>query len=169
MANIQTNPWTFTNADQASTVGITSITAQGASALVTTSAAHGYVDGQFSSISIQGTTITGWRGGYKIQAVPSTTTFLINVPDWKRTLASNGANGNVLSAAYLDEVRGEQALWDQTTASTSLLLTNIVGNTIWNPHATLADQPYNYGKFLWTEGLVINTLPSGSNLQLTVY
>jgi hypothetical protein len=139
----------------------------GASALVTTAAPHGFL--QNAPVSIQGTTVAGWRGGYKIQAVPSTTTLLINVPDWKITLANNGANGNVLSVAYLDELRGDQALWDQTTAGTSLLLTNLVGNTIWNPHATLADQPYNYGKVLWVEGLVINTLPAGSNLQITVY
>jgi hypothetical protein len=166
MANIQTNPWSFTNADQATSVNITSITPQGASALVTATA-HGLTANQ--AISIQGTTtVTGWRGGYKVQAVPSTNTFLINVPDWKRTLAANGANGAVLTAAYLDNIRAEQMLWDQTTAGTSLLLTNLVGNTVWNPHATLADQPYNWGKTWWIEGLVINTLPSGSNLQITV-
>jgi hypothetical protein len=166
MANIQTNPWTFTNADQATSTAITSIVNNGASALVTATA-HGLAAN--AKISLQGVTPAGWNGGYVVQAVPSANTFLINVPDWKRTLANAGATGNVLTAAYLDEVRGEQALWDQTTAGTSLLLTSIVGNTIWNPHATLADQPYNYGKFLWTEGLVINTLPTGSNLQLTVY
>jgi hypothetical protein len=165
MANLQTNPWTFTNADQAASVAITSITAQGASALVTATA-HGLTQNQ--AISIQGANPAGWNGGYKVQAVPSANTFLINVPDWKRTLASAGAAGNVLTAAYLDNIRAEQVLWDQTSAGTSLLLTNLVGNTVWNPHATLADQPFTYGKLFWIEGLVINTLPSGSNLQITV-
>jgi|SRR5882757_2081986 len=167
MSNRQTNPWTFTNADQATTVAITSIVRNGTgSALVTTAGAHGLLAN--AAISIQGTTITGWRGGYKIQAVPSATTFLITIPDGKSALANNGANGNVLSAEYLDNIRAEQMLWDQTTAGTSLLLTNLVGNTVWNPHATLADQPYNWGKTWWIEGLVINTLPAGSNLQITV-
>jgi hypothetical protein len=165
MANIVTNPWTFTNADQATSTAITSITAQGASALVTATA-HGLSAN--AKISIQGASPAGWNGGYVVQAVPSVNTFLINVPDWKRSLASAGAGGNVLTAAYLDMMRAEQILWDQTTAATSLLLTNIVGNTIWNPHATLADQPYTYGKVFFTEGLVINTLPSGSNLQITI-
>jgi hypothetical protein len=138
----------------------------GASALVTTGAAHGLLTN--APISLQGVTPAGWDGGYKIQAVPSATTFLINVPDWKRTLANAGATGNVLSAAYLDNIRAEQVLWDQTSAGTSLLLTNLVGNTVWNPHATLADQPFTYGKLFWIEGLVINTLPAGSNLQITV-
>src|ERR1700689_5428157 len=134
MSNRQTNPWTFTNADQASTAAITSIGRNGTgSATVTTSAAHGLL--QNAPISIQGTTdVTQWRGGYKIQAVPSTTTFLITIPDGKSALANNGANGNVLSAEYLDLVRAEQLLWD-TVGAGPLLVTNLVGNIIWNPQA----------------------------------
>jgi len=168
MSNRQTNPWTFTNADQASTVAITSIVRNGTgSALVTTSAPHGFVDGAFSPISIQGTTVTGWRGGYKIQAVPSTTTFLITIPDGKSNLANNGANGNVLSAEYLDLMRAEQLLWD-TVGPGPLLITNIVGNIIWNPQALATNQgPYTYGKTFFVEGLVLNTIPSGT-LQITI-
>jgi hypothetical protein len=164
---LQTNPWTFTNADQAASVAITSIVRNGIASALVTAAAHGLA--QNAPISIQGASPFGWNGGYKIQAVPSVNTFLIAIPAWKSTLANAGAAGNVLTAAYLDNIRAEQVLWDQTTAGTSLLLTNIVGNTVWNPHATLADQPYNYGKLLWIEGLVINTLPASSNLQITVY
>ena len=163
MANIQTNPWTFTNADQAASVAITSIVNQGASALVTATA-HGLTANQ--AISIQGTTVTGWRGGYKVQAVPSANTFLINVPDGKLTLANNGANGNVLTAAYLDLVRAEQLLWD-TTGAGPLLVTNIVGNIIWNPQAVAGQGPYTYGKTFFVEGLVLNTIPSGT-LQITI-
>lgn len=163
MANIVTNPWTFTNADQATSTAITSIVNQGASALVTATA-HGLAENQ--AISIQGTTVTGWRGGYKVRAVPSANTFLIDLPDWKRTLANNGANGNVLTAAYLDMVRAEQLLWD-TVGAGPLLVTNIVGNIIWNPSAVAAQGPYSYGKTFFVEGLVINTLPSGT-LQMTI-
>jgi hypothetical protein len=166
MAQQQANVWSFTHADQATTVGITSIVRTGASALVTASGAHGYVADQ--PISIQGTTVAGWTGGYKIINVPSTTTFTINVPDYKQTLANNGANGNIYSAAYLDMIRIEQALWDQTTAETSLLITDVNGFPMWNPHCTVADQPYNYGKLYWIQGLVLVTLPSGSNLQMTI-
>jgi hypothetical protein len=163
LANIQTNPWTFTNADQATSTAITSIVNNGASALVTATA-HGLVANQ--AISIQGTTVTGWRGGYKVQAVPSANTFLINVPDGKLTLANNGANGNVLTAAYLDLVRAEQLLWD-TVGAGPLLVTNIVGNIIWNPQAVAGQGPYTYGKTFFVEGLVLNTIPSGT-LQITI-
>lgn len=164
MSNRQTNPWTFTNADQATSTAITSIVNNGASALVTATA-HGLTTNQ--AISLQGTTVTGWRGGYKVQAVPSANTFLINVPDGKLGLANNGANGNVLTAEYLDLVRAEQMLWD-TVGPGPLLITNLVGNTIWNPQAIATSQgPYTYGKTFFVEGLVLNTIPSGV-LQITI-
>jgi hypothetical protein len=166
MAQIQTNPWNFTNADQATSTAITSIVRNGVASALVTAVAHGLAAN--APISIQGASVAGWNGGYKVQAVPSANTFFIKIPEWKSNLANAGALGNVLSAAYLDMIRAEQMLWDQTTAGSTLLLTNIVGNTVWNPHATLADQPFTYGKVFWIEGLVINTLPASSNLQITV-
>jgi hypothetical protein len=163
VANIVTNPWTFAPADQATSVAITSIVNQGASALVT-AAAHGLLAN--APISIQGASPSGWNGGYKIQAVPTVNTFLINVPDWKRSLANAGAAGNVLTAAYLDLVRAEQLLWD-TVGAGPLLVTNIVGNIIWNPQAIAGQGPYTYGKTFFVEGLVLNTIPSGI-LQITI-
>jgi len=166
MAQIQANPWQFTNADQASSFAITSIVRQGTESALVTSAAHGFTGNE--KISIQGTTVAGWTGGYRVLAVPSATTFLIPIPDYKGTLANNGANGNVLTAAYLDIIRAEQILWDQTTAGTSLLLTDVNGFTVWNPRATVADAPYTYGKVFFIRGLVLNTLPVNSNVQITV-
>jgi len=167
MANTQTNPWTFTNADQATSTAITSIVRNGIASALVTAVAHGLAAN--APISIQGVTPFGWNGGYRVQAVPGANTFLITIPAWKSTLANAGAGGNVLTAAFLDNIRAEQGLWDQAPAASTLLLTNLVGNTVWNPHATLADQPYNSAKILWFEGLVINTLPAPSNLQLTIY
>jgi hypothetical protein len=166
MAQIQTNPWNFTHADESTSIAITSIVRQGIASALVTAAAHGHVAND--KISIQGVTIAGWNGGYKIIEAPTVNTFFIALPAWKSNLANSGAVGNVLTAIYLDNVRAEQMLWDQTSAGTSLLVTNLVGNTVWNPHATLADQPFTYGKTYWFEGLVLNTLPAGSNLQITV-
>lgn len=163
MANIQTNPYTFTNADQAATTAITSIVNLGASALVTATA-HGLA--QNAKISIQGVTPFGWNGGYRVQAVPSANTFLISLPDGKLTLANAGAGGAVFTAIYLDMVRMEQLLWD-TTGAGPLLITNIVGNTEWNPQAVAGQGPYTYGKLFSVEGLVLNTIPSGV-LQITI-
>jgi hypothetical protein len=163
MANIVTNPWTFTAADQALSTAITSIVNLGASALVTATA-HGLLAN--APISIQGAASSGWNGGYKIQAVPTVNTFLIAVPDWKRSLANAGAAGFVVTAAYLDMVRAEQLLWD-TAAAGTLLVTNLVGNIIWNPTAVIGQGPYTYGKTFFVEGLILNTIPSGT-LQITI-
>src|SRR6267142_6517568 len=114
MAQLAANPWNFTNADQASSFAITSIVRNGFASALVTCAAHGFVGNE--QISIQGTTVTGWRGGYRVLAVPSATTFLVKIPDYKNTLANNAANGNVLTAAYLDVIRAEQILWDKTGA-----------------------------------------------------
>jgi hypothetical protein len=165
MAQMVANPWSFTNADQAASVNITSIANLGASALVTATA-HGLVANQ--AISIQGTTITGWRGGYKVQAVPSANTFLIALPDYKRTLGNNGANGAVLTAAYLDMIRAEQMLWDANSATTSLLLTDINGNIVWNPTPAGANDQPTSAKVWEIRGLVLNTIPATSVLQMTV-
>jgi hypothetical protein len=166
MAQIQDNPWNFTNADQASSFAITSIARNGEASALVTSAAHGFTGNE--QISIQGTTVKGWTGGYRVLAVPSATTFLIAIPGYKHTLANNGANGNVLTAAYLDIIRAEQILWDKTSAGQELLLTDVNGVPIWNPHTTVADAPYTYGKVFFIRGLVINTLPASSNVQITI-
>jgi hypothetical protein len=167
MAQIQVNPWDFTVADVATTVGITSIVNNGASALVTTASAHGYTINQ--KISIQGTAVAGYIGGYRPLSIPSTTTYLIQLTGNQINLANGGASGNSLSAAYLDKIRIEQALWNNPTAAATLLITDTNGFTIWNPTAGAAGTvgPYTYGKLYWVDGLVINALPNG-NLQLTV-
>jgi hypothetical protein len=164
VSNRQTNPWTFTNADQATTVAITSIVRNGTASALVTATAHGLLEN--APISIQGASPLGWNGGYRIKAVPSANTFLINIPEWKSNLANAGAAGNVLSAEYLDLVRAEQLLWD-TVGAGPLLVTNLVGNIIWNPQAVAGQGPYTYGKTFFVDGLVLNTIPSGT-LQITV-
>jgi hypothetical protein len=160
------NPWVFSTSDVAASVAITSIAGQGASALVTTSTAHGLSNG--SDISIQGVTGTGaiYNGGYEVAQIGSTTTFSIplNLP----SSVNSGAVGNVLTAAYLAMIRAEQITWSGAAAGDTLLLTDAQGNTIWNPTAAVADSPYVSAKVFWVgRGLVINALPHG-NLQMTI-
>jgi hypothetical protein len=164
--NIQTNPWSFLPADQATTVAITSITPNGiTSATVVTGSAHGFT--LYQNISIQGTTIIGWRNGYEVLAIPSTTSFIVAMEGWQANLAANGANGNVLSVAYPYKIRIEQALWNDPTATNTLLITDTNGNLIWNPTAAGTSGPPTYGKLFWVDGLVLNAIPSGI-LQMTI-
>ena len=168
MSQIAANPWFFTNADQATTAAVSSIVNNGASLLVTTGAAHGFVN--YQAVSIQGT--TEFQGPYKVLAIPSTTTFLVLNDPSDATSANLGAGGNVLSMAYIGTpVRVEQILWNPSAASQTLLLTDGFGNTIWNPtsQATVDFAPFTYGKVFWFQnGLVINTLPATGSVQMTI-
>jgi hypothetical protein len=171
MAQIAANPWLFTNADQASTFALTSIANNGESLLVT-SAAHGFAVGSSGqAISLQGSGIGAFAGGYRVLTVPSATTVLLQNQFKNRGLAGTGATGNMLTAAYLGgSVRAEQILWNNPTAATTVLLTDAFGNTIWNPTSGAAGTvgPYTYGKVYWiNNGLVISALPNGS-IQITV-
>jgi hypothetical protein len=163
LSNIATNPWSFTSADVATTVVVSSIVNNsGQSALVTTGSAHGYTLYQF--ISLQGTAVTGYNGGYKVLSIPSTTTFLIALEGWQALLANAGAGGNSLSVAYNMKVRGEQITWQDSTASSQLTLTDVNGNLIWTQNSGTGDATYTYGKPFWFDGLVINALPNGTVL-----
>jgi hypothetical protein len=165
MADISGNPWNFVTADVALTAAITSITRNGSgSALITTTAAHGMVQDQY--ISVQGTTVAGWRGGYRVLAAPSTTTLLVGIAPQQSLLANNGANGNVLTAAYTQEIEVTQILWDSPTINGVLSLTDLSGRTVWNPTA-VSGGTLTYAKVFPIAGLVINALPSGT-LQISV-
>lgn len=167
MANISTNPWSFTNSDQATSVSISSIVSSGASALVTTGSAHGLSLNQ--QISIQGVTGANHvpNNGYEVLSIPSTTTFLIQLPT--PTFASSGASGNVLTVAYPYKVRIEQMSWVAAPASSTITITDTNGNLVWTyTTSATADQVYTYGKLYWVDGLVLNSIPSGSTVLATI-
>jgi len=163
MAQIATNPWSFTSADVAVSVTITSIAGQGNSALVTTSAAHGFT--LYENISIQAVTGAGaiYNNGYKVLGIPSTTTFLVQTPT--PLFVTSGAVGSVYTVAYPYKIRCEQIQW--SAAAGTLTLTDTNGNLIWTYTTPGADDYYTYGKVYWVDGLVINALPAGT-LIMTV-
>jgi|SRR6516164_7700661 hypothetical protein len=173
MAQIRANPWSFTNADQASSFAISSIVNQGESLLVT-SAAHGLTIGSSGTpISLQGAGIGDFAGGYRTLTVPSATTVLVQNQMKNRPLAGTGATGNLLTpVAYMGgNIRAEQIFWQPSAASQTLLLTDLFGNIVWNPISGAATPvgPFTYGKIFWiANGLVINTLPATGYVQITV-
>ena len=168
--DITGNPWTFTTADVSTSIAITSIVRQGgsatqgsASALVTATA-HGHL--QDDMISIQGVTPKGWTGGYRVIAVPSANTFLIELTGFRMLLANAGAGGNVLTLAYQQLIEVTQMLWDGSTAADVMLITDHAGRLVWNPTA-VAGGSLTYMKAFPIIGLVINSLPHGT-LQVSV-
>jgi len=166
VAEISGNPWSFTSSDQATSASISSIVRNGqGSALITTSGAHGIAVDAY--ISVQGTTTEkGWRGGYRVLMVPSTTTLLVGITPQQSLLANNGANGTVLTAAYTQLIEVTQMLWDGPTAADVLSLTDLTGRLVWNPTAVTGGS-YTYMKSFPIFGLVLNAIPSGK-LQISV-
>ena len=128
MAQIQVNPWSFTHADQATSVAISSIVNNGASALVTTGSAHGYT--LYEDISLQAPAVAGYANGYEVLSIPSTTTFLVALEPWQINLANAGAGGNSLTVAYPYKVRIEQVVWLDPTAA-QLTITDTNGFPVW--------------------------------------
>jgi hypothetical protein len=155
---LQTNPWSFTNADQATSKSITSIAVDGFVALVTITA-HGYTDRQWVSL----TGITGTNkvpnGGYQVLA-PTANNFYIqlNVP----TYTNSGAVGTAYTVAYAWKVRIEQLTWQNATISTTLTINDTNGNLVWTQTAGQADGTYTYGKLYWVDGLVLVAIPNGT-------
>lgn len=162
------NPWNFVTGDVATTSAITSIVRNGqGSALITVASTAGIAVDAY--ISVQGTTVVGWRGGYRVLSVPTATTLLVAITPQQATLANNGANGNVLTAAYMQLIEVTQMLWDSPAAGAVLSLTDLTGRVVWNPtaSATVGNGTLTYMKAFPIFGLVINALPSGT-LQISV-
>lgn len=166
MADLSGNPWNFTSADVATSSAITSIVRNNqGSALITVASTAGIAVDAY--ISVQGTTVIGWRGGYRVLTVPSATTLLVAITPQQSALANNGANGNVLTAAYMQLIEVTQMLWDTPTANAALLITDLTGRTVWAPTSPTTGGTLTYMKAFPIFGLVINTLPNGT-LQISV-
>jgi len=167
MANLTANPWSFTSTDAASTAAITSIVSNGASALLTTTSAHGLTGTPY--ISVQGASPSGWNGGYRVEAVPSTTTLLLRNQGFRMALANAGAAGNIYTVAYPFIIEVTQMIWDGATTG-SLSITDLSGAVVWAPAivATYTGSGFlSYMKAFPINGLVLNTLGSGT-LQISV-
>ncbi len=168
MADIRGNPWSFTSADQSTSIAITSITRNGVRSATVVATAHGHAVGDY--VSLQNPTVAAWAGAYRIESVIDANTFTVRIEDWRSALANAGAQGFVLSIlfpqlAQLIEVT--QMLWDNPTASTVLLVTDVVGRTVWNPQSAAAGGSLTYMKAFPINGLVLNTIGSGT-LQVSI-
>jgi hypothetical protein len=177
--NIATNPWTFTSADVpavstpiASPNGLVQQSPSGpglAGVLLTTTAAHGLSVGQF--ITIIGTTGGRFLGWYKVVAVPSATTALLNNlssptsgQPFNTVLAGDGG-GSVLVNQVQQNVRSEDISWQGAAAGATLSLLDRNGILIWTAISTLAESSaQNRGKIMWIDGITLQTISSGTVL-----
>lgn len=162
--DIRGNPWSFVTTDQASTKAITSIVRNGTGTATITAAAHGFLKDAY--ISVQGTTVEGWRKGYRVLDVPTANTIIVKITEDQSLLANNGANGNVVTWIYHELIEVTQMLWDGPTAADVLSLTDQFGRLVWKPTAVTGGS-YTYMKAFPINGLCINLIPSGT-LQISI-
>jgi hypothetical protein len=167
VADIRGNPWNFTSADVSTSIAITSITRNGARSATVVATAHGHAVGDY--ISIQNPSVSAWAGAYRIESVIDANTFTIRIEDWRSSLANAGAQGNVLSILFpqlAQIIEVTQMLWDGPAVNGVMLLTDVIGRTVWNPTAVTGGT-LTYAKVFPISGLVINALPTGT-LQVSV-
>lgn len=176
--NIATNPWTFATADVpavitpvASPNGFVQQAAPAlGSVLLTSTAAHGLVAGQFVTVPA-GTTGGRFQGWYKVIAVPTTTTALLqNLSSptsgqaFNTVIAPDGG-GSVLVNQVQQNVRAEDISWQGAAAGATLSLLDRNGILIWNAISTLAESSaQNRGKLMWIDGITLQTISSGTVL-----
>lgn len=167
MANLASNPWSFSSGDQSNTT-ITSITETGNTVTVGATA-HGYNVGQ--SISIGGVSPLSYNGLWVVSSVVNANSFKYINP------VSGLANGAVISGslpwypnmvtgvpAWKPKARIEQLVWQGAPSSDTLYLYDASGDLIWYQVAGSVDATYTYGKLYWIDGLWIANLPGGAVL-----
>lgn len=188
--NIASNPWSFTSADAtgsstpaASPTGLVQlgVAAQPQSlrsVRLTTTGAHGLVAGQF--ITIIGTTGGRFLGWYKVIAIPSATTAILESLSTPTSgmpistvLAADGG-GTVFVNQIQQNIRVEDISVLATSATpgaTALSLLDRNGNVVWTFLGTATDPGFasqNRGKVMWIDGLTIQSIPTGCTVLMTI-
>jgi hypothetical protein len=182
--NIATNPWTFTSTDvpAASTPAVSpgGLVQQAAlgSVLLTTTGAHGLSAGQF--VTIIGTTNGRFLGWYKVVAVPSGTTALLqslsqpNSGSPINTVLAGDGGGSVLVNQVQQNIRAEDMSIMATSAApgaTALSLLDRNGSIVWTfigAATTPGFASQNRGKPMWFDGLTLQSIPTGCIVEITI-
>lgn len=177
MANIGSNPWSFTSTDVA-TAAITAATgltlnADGTVTITTTGALTFNTNGVPPArwFTVINATNPLYNGEYVlVQGVSGGTTFVM-VPDGfviPAGTAQSGA-GTIAQCLWPWEIRMEDISWQNAPASGVLDIRDRSGNPEWlatNNTATVGTQ--NRGKLYWDNGITPILLPASSILIITV-
>jgi hypothetical protein len=185
MANLQSNPWSFTSTDPATAAISTSITLNADGTVTVVSAALTFNTSVYTSevgvepplgFTVTGVTLTAYNGFYYlISGTSGGTTFVLKpqFPIASGTAASSG--GTIAQCLYRQYVRIEDISWQATSTATgvtsgALLLTDRSGNTIWQSAigSTGTFGQLNRGKVFWVNGFTPITIPTNSIVLVTV-
>lgn len=164
MANISSNPWSFTSADVA-TAAITSATlnADGTVTVVSAALTFNTTVEPALGFTIINASLAAYNGFYKlITGVSGGTTFVLapqfNIP---AGTAAAGAAGTLAQCLYRAYVRIEDISWQNAAAAGQILdLRDRMGNIVWQATSTGAGSQ-NRGKVFWVNGITPIAIPSG--------
>lgn len=185
--NIATNPWTFVSGDVPAAItpvaapnGFVQQASSGpglAGVLLTTTAPHGLLVGQF--ITVINTTGGRFLGWYKVAAVPSATTALLqnlssptSGQPFNTVLAGDGG-GSVLVNQIQQNVRAEDMSIQALTAAPTAGLLSILdrnGIVLWTAQlgAAAPAGSQNRGKLMWVDGITLQSIPANWELLVTI-
>lgn len=171
MANVATNPWSFTTTDVA-TGAITAATGltlnPDGTVTVTTTAALNFTTNPEKGWTVINPTNLAYRGFYiRLTGVTGGTSFVL-VPQFKipAGTAQSGA-GTLAECLWRDNARFEDMSWqDEGAAGQRLILYDSNGFLLWSATAFGAGFQ-NRGKLFWVHGLTPLEVDSG-NILVTV-
>lgn len=175
MANISSNPWSFTSTDPA-TAAVTSATLNADGTVTVVSAALTFnttVEPALGFTLINQANplyngfyklITGVSGGTTFQLAPQ-----FSIP---AGTGASGAAGTIAQTLYRAQVRVEDMSWQGLTgaaAGATIDLRDRSGNILWQA-STSATAPgqQNRGKLFWVNGFTPITIPANTILIVTV-
>jgi hypothetical protein len=166
MANVSANPWSFTSAD-ASVFTASSASETGNLATYTTSAPHGFAVG--NKVAVAGMLPTGYNQLVTVYTVPTSETFTAYLTNQNNGLPLFGLGASTQGGlcgipAYIYMVRGEQIVWQNPGASQTLVVTDVLGNPVWEASTGTGDNipnAFTYSKPYWIRGLWIQQLTAG--------
>lgn len=163
MANLASNPWSFTNADVIKATIVASpggliLNADGTVTLNTGGALNVNAN---DSVTVIGATNAAYNGFYRVLIGAAGTTFTL-APQFSipaGTAASGG--GTAAKCLYNAQVRVEDISWQKVGAQgDNLDLRDRMGNIVWQATGSGAGQQ-NRGKIYWINGFTPITIDSG--------
>jgi hypothetical protein len=172
MAEQGQNPWSFTSADvltatiAASPTGL--VGAAGGIVNLTTTGAHGLSTTVQQWVTIINPTLAGYKGFYKVLAVPSGTTATLYSENFRynQTILAASGGGTMILNQWNQNIRAEDMSWLNGTAADEVIVLTKDGNIVWDAIAPTTGN-YSRSKPFWIAGMSIQKLPSGT-LTVTV-
>lgn len=172
MANLSSNPWSFTSADVA-TAAITSLTLNSDGTVTAVTAALTFnTNGVEPALgfTVNNASLAAYNGFYKlIVGVSGGTTFTL-APQFSIPAGTGaaGAQGNLSQCLYRAQIRIEdmsiQGLTGAVAANVDLR--DRSGNILWQANVAVGQQ--NRGKVFWVNGFTPLIIPSNTVVLVTV-